>query len=216
MKAELPRFSAKSESHKELIQSILDNDITLVHGPAGTGKTALTIQTYLNLLTEKKIRKIVVVRLIADTFDEHLGALPGEITDKMHNFLGPILDNLRQIRTESQIQHLLNLKQLEVIPVSQVRGRSFVDTAIMVEEAQNMSSSMIFAILTRIGERSKIVVNGDTQQNDFSHRRSDGVSFASAILQDIPGAKVIEFKEENIVRHPIIKHLIKKRRELGI
>ena len=210
-----PSFSAKSEEQKNLIRSILTNDITLVQGPAGSGKTALSIQTLLNLLSEKSIRKIVVIRLIADTFDEHLGALPGELDLKMVHFLGPVLDNLYQIRTPAQVSRLIETKQLEIVPVSHVRGRSFIDTGVLIDECQNFSPSMVLACLTRIGERSKMILSGDPAQNDFSAKRNSGTEYAEQILEGIPGAGIVKFNEETIVRHPIIKHIVRRHQEIS-
>jgi phosphate starvation-inducible PhoH-like protein len=210
-----PSFSAKSEEQKNLIRSILTNDITLVQGPAGSGKTTLSVQTMLNLLSEKTIRKIVVIRLVADTFDEHVGALPGELDLKMSCFLGPILDALYQIRTPAQVNRLIETKQLEALPVSHVRGRSFIDTGVIVDEIQGLSPAMVLACLTRIGDRSKMVLCGDPAQNDFSHKRNSGTEYAEQILKDIPGAGVVTFSEENIVRHPIIKHIVRRHKEIS-
>ena len=200
----------KTKNQKEIVRSILSNDITLVHGPAGTAKTSITVNTLLDLLSSKEIRKIVVVRLIADTFDEHLGALPGECGDKLMPFLGPILDALSLIRTHSQIQRLIELKQIEVIPVSHVRGRSFNDCGIIVEEAQNCSPAMLLACLTRIGQRSKLVLTGDENQADFTHKRPEGISYAKYILEGIDRAGIIELGLDDIVRNDIIKSILRK------
>jgi phosphate starvation-inducible PhoH-like protein len=152
-----PRFSTRSAKQIELVRSIREKSITLVYGPAGTGKTSQSLQTLLDLIAEKKLSKIIVIRLITDTFDEHLGALPGEVDEKMLHFLGPILDNLYQIRTKSQVQFLINSGMLEVIPVSHVRGRTFVDCGVLIDEAQQMSSAMLLTCLTRIGVNVHIV-----------------------------------------------------------
>lgn len=209
-----PRFSARSDKQLELTRSIRENSITLVYGPAGTGKTSQSLQTLLDLLSEKKLRKIIVIRLITDTFDEHLGALPGEVDEKMLHFLGPILDNLYQIRTKSQVQFLINSGMLEVIPVSHVRGRTFIETGVIVEESQMMSPAMILAVLTRIGNNSKIVMNGDPSQHDLENKRPEGISYAVKLLKDIKDAGVIEFDEMQIIRHPIIRDIIRKHKQI--
>jgi len=203
-----PRFSTRSAKQIELVRSIREKSITLVYGPAGTGKTSQSLQTLLDLIAEKKLSKIIVIRLITDTFDEHLGALPGEVDEKMLHFLGPILDNLYQIRTKSQVQFLINSGMLEVIPVSHVRGRTFVDCGVLIDEAQQMSSAMLLTCLTRIGDRSKLIFCGDKGQSDFLHKRPEGISYLEFMLDGLKDCGVIKLGVEDIVRHGVIKEII--------
>lgn len=208
------RFSPRSQNQKDLITSIYNNSITLAIGPPGVGKTALSVQTLLSMLSEKKIRKIIVIRHIADTFDEHLGALPGEMDEKMIVYLGAILDNLYQLRTKSQIKMLLEKGELEAIPVSQVRGRTFIDCGIIIEESQNMSPAMQLACLTRIGERTKMVLTCDPEQDDFAYKKRYTVQYLENLLSDMKDVGVVKFDDSHIERHPIIIDLLKRHREI--
>jgi phosphate starvation-inducible PhoH-like protein len=206
------RFHPRNEAQKYLQTSIRQNSITLVTGPAGTGKTGLSIQTLIDMYKDRYLEKIVIVRLITDTFDEHLGALPGEKEEKLYHFLGPILDNLLQILTPGEVEYFISKKLIEVIPVSHLRGRSLVNAGVLVEEAQNMTPAMLLTLLTRIGTGSRIVINGDPEQADFYNR--NGISYALKLLDGLQDVGIIKFTDIHIERHPIIKEILARARQL--
>mgnify|MGYP006426667111 CR=1 FL=1 len=207
-------FQPRNSQQQKLLDSIYSNDITVVSGPAGSGKTLLSIQSLYRLYKQDKIRSIKVIRLIADTFGESLGALPGDSIEKLWDFAGPILDNLQQIIKEGELTDMFANKKIEIIPVSRVRGRSFNNAGVMIEEAQNMSKEMIIACLTRIGENSKFIVNGDPYQSDFYDR--NGISYAIDLCQGLAQTGIIRFKDDDIVRHPIIKALLQRKKQLEL
>jgi len=198
---------------KKLAQSIWQNDITLAFGSAGTGKTATTLQTFLDLMSHNHINKIVCVRLISDTFDEHLGALPGDKDEKLTPFLGPLMDNLTQLLKPGPLEYLLNKNQIEVIPVSHVRGRTFFQCGVIVDECQNMSDEMILTIATRIGEGSRMVFCGDPMQRDFRGR--NGIAYACRLFNNIEGVGVVHLPDQNICRHPLIKDILLQAKALA-
>jgi phosphate starvation-inducible PhoH-like protein len=199
---------------KEFVQSIWRNDITVCTGSAGVGKTAMTLQTFLDLMEQNHINKIICIRLVSDTCDEHLGALPGEISQKLSPFLAPIIDNLRQLITPAQIDYLISKEKLEVIPVSLVRGRTFANCGVLVDEAQNMSDHMILTVLTRIGEKSRMVICGDPEQVDIPGR--NGIVYARKLIHNLDGIGEVYLDDSNIRRHPLIGSILKKARELKL
>lgn len=205
-------FQPKNAQQQRLQDSIYKHDITVVSGAAGTGKTLISIQTLYRMYKIGDIDSIKIIRLISDTFGESLGALPGDRMEKLWDFAGPILDNLQQVINEGELTELFNNNKIEVIPVSRVRGRSFNKCGVIIEEAQNLSKEMLIACLTRIGEDSKFIVNGDPYQSDFRDR--NGIEYAVQLCEDIPGANTVKFSNAHIVRHPIISYLLERSKQL--
>lgn len=201
----LHKFQLTAEQ-KLAARSIWENDVTVLSGPAGSGKTLTALQTFLNLRKQKHLDKIVCVRLITDTFDEHLGALPGDKDEKMLHFLGPAMDNLEQLLNPGELDYELSKNKIEAIPVSYVRGRTFVRCGVLVDEAQNMTDEMILTISTRIGLGSRMVFCGDPQQRDFRGR--NGIVYASRLFEGLEGAGVIRLSKQSICRHDIIPHIL--------
>jgi phosphate starvation-inducible protein PhoH len=210
-KEDKQRFSLTADQ-KNLARSIWENDVTVCYGSAGTGKTATTLQTFLDLMAHKHIDKIVCVRLITDTFDEHLGALPGSQDEKLTPFLGPMLDNLQQLLKPGELEYDLKNGKIIVIPVSHVRGRTFYRSGVIVDEAQNMTNEMILTIATRIGEGARMVFCGDPDQSDFRGR--NGIRYATKLFEGIESAGTVYLSDENICRHPIIPDILKNARKL--
>lgn len=205
-------FPPKNSQQQRLQDSIYSNSITVVSGAAGTGKTLISIQSLYRLYKKGDIDSIKVIRLISDTFGESLGALPGDTLEKLWDFAGPILDNLQQVIPQGELLTLFENKQIEVIPVSRVRGRSFNNCGVIIEEAQNLSNEMLIACLTRIGENSHFIVNGDPYQSDFFGR--NGIEYAIKLCEGLPDTGVIRFSNSQIVRHPIIIQLLERCKEL--
>lgn len=197
---------------KFLARSIWENHVTVVSGAAGTGKTATTLQTFLDLMAHRHIDKIVCVRLITDTFDEHLGALPGDKDEKLTPFLGPMLDNLQQLLKPGELEYNLKNGKITVIPVSHVRGRTLYRCGVIVDESQNMTDEMILTIATRIGEGSRMVFCGDPEQCDFRGR--NGIKYAERLFKDLEGVGVVHLSDENICRHELIPDILERARQL--
>jgi len=196
----------RNAQQRRLQQSIHDNDITLVSGAAGTGKTLMSIQTLYRLFKKGDINSIKIVRLVAETHGEKVGPVPGSLLDKLRDFAGPIVDNLLNVIKESELNYMFSHGQLEVIPVSRLRGRSFSYTGVLFEEVQNMDSDMVITCLTRIGENSKFVLNGDPYQIDFKGR--NGISYAMRVCNDLENVGIIKFSDQHIERHPLIRPIL--------
>ena len=203
----------KDKKQEALLDSILNYDITVIKGPAGSGKTLLSIYQLYNLLKSHYIDKIYIVRLISECYDEKIGALPGELEDKLDYYTGPIRDNLAEFLPQGEIDYLFKNKQIEIIPVSYCRGRSFNNKGIIIEESQNLTPKALLTILTRIGRGTKLVFNGDDAQTDFLGR--SGMSFLHALLDGIPETNVVTFGNSQVVRHPIITHILDRVNSLG-
>ena len=209
-------FRPRTENQRLLVEAIRNNTIVVAIGPAGCGKTALCSQTAVELLfnPESPIERIVVVRLIADTHNEHLGALPGDRTDKLIHFGAPVLDNLRQLLPEWKIATMLQDHTLEIAPISHMLGRTFVNTAVLVEEAQCLDDSMVLLLLTRIGQGSILLINGDPYQKVISGR--NGIETAARLVEGLPGCAVVRLNESDIQRHPLVRAVLARAAQLDI
>lgn len=209
-----PKFELKSRFQRDACRDIKCSDITALIGLAGSGKTLMAIYTGMQLLKsqESSIKKIIIVRLAEESMGEKIGALPGELNEKLSYMVGPILDNLAHFLSPTEIKKLLLDEIIEVVPVSHLRGRSLSNTFILVEEVQNMDKNMVLTILTRIASGSKIVFTGDPAQMDFRGR--NGIFFLEDMLKDIDGCTIIDTPNSEIYRHPIISSLLDRAREL--
>lgn len=198
----------KNVHQKSLVESIYNNSITVVSGPAGSGKTLMSIQTLYKLYKAREIDQILVIRLIADTFGEHLGSLPGEKDEKLEHFLGPIKDNLDQFLPPGEVSALINQKVIEAIPVSHCRGRSFFRKGILIDEAQNMTHEMLLCLLTRLATQSRMVFNGDPMQVDFRGR--NGIHYLNSLLDGLDDIGIIKLSSNEILRHPLLSSIINR------
>jgi len=199
---------ARDQSQQAIQDSIANNSLTIISGPAGSGKTLLCIQSMYNLLITKRIEKILIIRLITETCDEDLGALPGEKDDKMLPFFMPIYDNLSVFLPKYEIDRLIENKLIECIPVSHCRGRSFNNVGVIVEETQNLSAHMALTVATRIGKNCHMAFNGDESQVDIKGRT--GLPYIIQLVYGLEDTNVIRLTSKHIQRHPLVKEIIKR------
>jgi phosphate starvation-inducible PhoH-like protein len=202
--------SAKTIGQKKLIISIKNNDIVICTGPAGTGKTYLSTGTALQYLfaPQSNIKKLVFMRPAKEACDEHLGALPGELSEKMSPWIKPIMDNMEEFISTSIIKNLFWEKKIEVVPLAYARGRSLNNAFIILDEAQSTTDKQLLMVLTRIGKGSKMVINGDLDQKDSVNL--NGLDDAMNRLQGVQGLGIVNMDGEDIVRHPMIKEILKR------
>jgi phosphate starvation-inducible PhoH-like protein len=198
----------RNKQQQRLVDSILFNPITVVIGPAGTGKSLLSIQTLYNLMKSGQIDQIFIIRLITETFGENIGSLPGQLSEKLNPFMGPIEDNLHEFLPPGEVEYLLRNNKIEVLPVSFCRGRSFINKGVIIEESQNLTPEMILTISTRIGRNSKLVFNGDSKQTDFYDR--NGALYLKELYSDLEDTDVIEMHSHDIQRHSMISKILDK------
>lgn len=196
----------RGKHQRDLVDSIRMNPITVAIGPAGSGKTLLSVQTLYSFMKSGLIDQIFVIRLITETFGENIGSLPGELNEKLNPFMGPLIDNLSEFLPKGEVDYLVKNKKIEVIPVSHCRGRSFINKGVIIEESQNLTPEMIITISTRIGRNSKLVFNGDMKQTDFYGR--NGVCYLKQLYANLEGSEIIEFNNSDIQRNPLISKIL--------
>ncbi len=201
------KVKARTPGQSKYIEAIRKHDLTFAVGPAGTGKTYLAVATAVEAYKQKQIRKIVLVRPAVEA-GENLGFLPGDLQAKINPYLRPLLDALYEMMDYDQIKQLMERDTIEVIPLAYMRGRTFNEAFVILDEAQNTTVSQMKMFLTRMGEHSKMVVAGDMTQNDLPPHTRSGLSDALQRLQDIKGVGVVRLKAKDIVRHRLVQDIV--------
>ena len=197
----------KTPSQKAYIKAIKENDIVFGIGPAGTGKTYLAMAMALKYLKENRISKIILTRPAVEA-GEKLGFLPGGIAEKVHPYLTPLYDALYDMVDFDKANYLLEKGVIEIAPLAFMRGRTLNDAFIILDEAQNTTREQMKMFLTRIGFGSKAVITGDITQIDLPKKKESGLLDAVRILKGIEGIGFVEFRKEDVVRHPIVQKII--------
>jgi len=193
-----------NEEQKLAKQTILTNTISVINGKAGSGKTLLACQVALQMLLDKKVKKIIVTRPTVSK--EDLGFLPGGIQEKMDPWIAPIYGNMYQLLRRERIDQLINTSAIEIVPVSYMRGRTFVDSCVIVDECQNLEHPQIKMILQRIGLGSLMMFCGDTDQIDLKHSNASGLQFLSRASERVEGLCTIDLLQNH--RHPILDEIL--------
>ena len=201
-------ITPKGPSQHNFIQSIKAADIVLSIGPAGTGKTFLAVAMAIEGLLKRHFKKIVLVRPAVEA-GEKLGFLPGDIAEKIHPYLMPLYDALNHMMEENQVRQLIEDGAIEIAPLAYMRGRTLSDAFIILDEAQNATKEQMKMFLTRLGFRSKMVVTGDITQIDLLHKKDSGLVQVKTLLKKVKGIKFIYFSEKDVVRHELVKKIIK-------
>ena len=205
-----PRKSviARSEKQSEYIKALKENDIVISLGPAGTGKSFLAVSVAVTLLMEKKIDRVILSRPAVEA-GEKLGFLPGDMKEKVDPYLRPLYDALYELFGADKIDKKIENGEIEIAPLAFMRGRTLKNCFAILDEAQNATETQIKMFLTRIGENSKLVVNGDPSQIDLINKNQSGLIKTRKILKDLNEIKVIEFDYNDVVRHPLVSKIIK-------
>jgi len=204
----------RSPRQKEYIEAIKNNDIVFAIGPAGTGKTYLAIATALAALKNREIERIFVSRPVVEA-GENLGFLPGDLQEKIDPYLRPIFDALRDMIGIDRMQRMIGAGTLEIAPLAYMRGRTLNNAFAILDEAQNSTIMQMKMFLTRMGVNSKAIITGDITQIDLVDPRRSGLVAVMDILADVEGIKFIEFGEEDVVRHRLVRRIIKAFTEKG-
>ena len=199
---------ARSEKQSEYIKALKENDIVISIGPAGTGKSFLAVSVAVTLLMEKKIDRVILSRPAVEA-GEKLGFLPGDMKDKVDPYLRPLYDALYELFGADKIDKKIETGEIEIAPLAFMRGRTLKNCFAILDEAQNATETQIKMFLTRIGENSKLVVNGDPSQVDLINKKNSGLIKSKNILKDIKEIKLIEFDHKDVVRHPLVTKIIK-------
>ncbi len=197
----------RTEGQARYIEMIRSHDLTIATGPAGTGKTFLAVATAVESLKAEQIRKIVLVRPAVEA-GENLGFLPGDLRAKLNPYLRPLLDALNDMVDFDQARNLMEREVIEVVPLAYMRGRTLNDAFIILDEAQNTTVAQMKMFLTRMGQRSKMVISGDTSQLDLPKGVASGLADAVQRLSKIKGVGVMQLQNSDIVRHRLVQKIV--------
>jgi len=199
---------ARSEKQSEYIKALKENDIVMSLGPAGTGKSFLAVSVAITLLMDKKIDRVILSRPAVEA-GEKLGFLPGDMKEKVDPYLRPLYDALYELFGADKIDKKIETGEIEIAPLAFMRGRTLKNCFAILDEAQNATETQIKMFLTRIGENSKLVVNGDPSQVDLINKSHSGLIKSKNILKDLKEIKIIEFDHNDVVRHPLVSKIIR-------
>ena len=200
--------SPRTPNQLAYVKAIQENDVTFGLGPAGTGKTYLAMAVGLNLLKQRKIHRIILTRPAVEA-GEALGFLPGDLKEKIAPYLRPLYDAINDMLIPEEAERYLDEGVIEIAPLAFMRGRTLSRSFVILDEAQNTTREQMFMTLTRLGEESKIVVTGDATQVDLKPGVRSGLHEAEHALGNINNISFIRFSPADIVRHPIVEHIVK-------
>ena len=205
-----PRSSviARSKKQSDYIKALKENDIVISLGPAGTGKSFLAVSVAVSLLMEKKVERVILSRPAVEA-GEKLGFLPGDMKEKVDPYLRPLYDALYELFGSDKIDKKIATGEIEIAPLAFMRGRTLKNCFAILDEAQNATETQIKMFLTRIGENSKLVVNGDPSQIDLINKSQSGLIKSKNILKGLNEIKIIEFDHTDVVRHPLVSKIIR-------
>ena len=198
----------RSEKQKEYVRALRQSEIIISAGPAGTGKTFLAVAIGLTMLLEKKIERIILSRPAVEA-GERLGFLPGDMKEKVDPYLRPLYDSLYDLFHFEKIQRMIEIGDIEIAPLAFMRGRTLKNSFAILDEAQNATDTQIKMFLTRIGENSKIVVNGDPSQIDLPNKQASGLERSKKLLSHLNEISVVDFDHSDVVRHPLVSKIVK-------
>ena len=199
---------ARSEKQSAYIKALKENDIIMSLGPAGTGKSFLAVSVGVTMLMEKKIDRVILSRPAVEA-GEKLGFLPGDMKEKVDPYLRPLYDALYELFGADKIEKKIESGEIEIAPLAFMRGRTLKNCFAILDEAQNATETQIKMFLTRIGENSKLVVNGDPTQIDLINKTQSGLIKSKNLLKDIDEIKILEFDHNDVVRHPLVSKIIR-------
>ena len=192
---------------------ILNNTVTLLKGQAGSGKTLLACQIALDMFFTRQVEKIIITRPVVAAADD-IGYLPGSMKEKMDPWLAPIYANLYMLYNKETIDKLVDNQSIEILPFAFVRGRTFVNAVVIVDEAQNVNHSQTEMIVGRLGLNSKMIFCGDTSQIDLRNKKESGIDFFKTLETRVSGVKVITLLQNH--RHPIVPQILDVYKEYGL
>ena len=200
-------IKVKNVSQFKYIETIDYSTITFGIGPAGTGKTFLAVASAVKMYNDEKIKKIVLTRPAVEA-GERLGYLPGDLSQKIDPYLVPLFDSLEYFFGNETLQYLIDKRNIEIVPLAYMRGRTLNNACIILDEAQNATVSQIKMFLTRLGEDSKMIITGDETQIDLNNKDFSGLKKTRKSLSNIEEISVVEFKNSDIVRNKIVSKIL--------
>ena len=198
----------KTRGQNEYLRLIMENDIVIGIGPAGTGKTYLAVAAAVDALSKKRVRRIVLARPAVDA-GESLGFLPGDMQAKVDPYLRPLYDALEDMMPQERVVKALETRTIEIAPLAYMRGRTLSDAFVILDEAQNATNAQMKMFLTRLGVNSKTVITGDKTQIDLQRREESGLLQVERILPGIEGIGFHYLDDADVVRHRLVREIIK-------
>lgn len=200
-------IKGRSENQQLLIDSFNKNDMIFAVGPAGTGKTYLSIALAVKAMKEKNAKKIILSRPAVEA-GEKLGFLPGDMKDKIDPYLQPLYDALEDMIPAAKLLDMMDKHIIQIAPLAFMRGRTLSDAVVILDEAQNTTPAQIRMFLTRMGWNTKMIITGDMTQIDLPHEQKSGLKEALQLLSGIEGISVVEFNKKDIVRHKLVTRIV--------
>lgn len=197
----------RGPGQRDYVRTIRENDLTFCVGPAGTGKTYLAVAVAVSLLKHRKIKRLVLVRPAVEA-GEKLGYLPGDLQAKVNPYLRPLFDAMHDMMAFDQIKRYMQNDVIEVVPLAFMRGRTLNNAVIILDEAQNATTSQMLMFLTRLGHHSKMIVTGDDSQSDLPGGEASGFDEAVARLEGMSGVGVVRLTSREIVRHVLVRRVV--------
>lgn len=202
------RIVPKTVNQKKLVAAVEENDLVFAIGPAGTGKTYISVAMAVRALKNKEVKKIIITRPAVEA-GENLGFLPGDLKEKIDPYLRPIYDALSDMIPAEKLRYYKDNGIVEIAPLAYMRGRTLNDAYVLLDEAQNTTPMQIKMFLTRMGPQSKVIITGDRSQIDLPRRQSSGLIETIKVLKDVKGIGFVELDERDVVRHRLVKAIIK-------
>ena len=197
----------RSPNQEKLVSAAQSNDVVFAIGPAGTGKTYVAVAMAVAALNDHRVKRIVLSRPAVEA-GEQLGFLPGDFYEKVDPYLQPLYDALGDMMPREQMAEYLEQDRVEVVPLAYMRGRTLKDSFVILDEAQNVTTSQMKMFLTRLGPKSQAIVTGDITQTDLKHRSESGLVQVQHILKDIKGIDFVYLEREDVVRHRLVREII--------
>ena len=194
-----------NEEQKVAKAKILDNTVTILRGKAGSGKSLLAANVALDLLFSKEIEKIIITRPTV-VAGQDIGFLPGDVNEKLAPFTAPVYENMHRLYNKEKIEKCIQEGEIEIVPVSFMRGRNFTNCLVVVDEAQNLTDNQTELLLTRICEGSKMIFCGDGAQIDLKDRKTSGFDVVCKHMKDVTGFNVVTLEKNH--RHPIVDEIL--------
>jgi len=201
-------IKSKSPNQRKFVEAVKKNDIVFAIGPAGTGKTYIAVALAVRALKNKEIKRIIITRPAVEA-GENLGFLPGDLQEKIDPYLRPVYDALDDMIPSEKLKYYRENRVIEIAPLAYMRGRTLSNAFILLDEAQNTTPMQIKMFLTRLGKNSKLIINGDRTQIDLRSNQKSGLDDAIQILKNIKGIGHVELNEKDVIRHPVVKDIIK-------
>jgi phosphate starvation-inducible PhoH-like protein len=197
----------KTVNQQKLVDAVKENDLVFALGPAGTGKTYISVALAVRALKNKSVKKIIITRPAVEA-GENLGFLPGDLKEKIDPYLRPIYDGLNDMIPFEKLRYYMEREIIEIAPLAYMRGRTLNNAFILLDEAQNTTPMQMKMFLTRMGPDSKMIVTGDASQIDLPSKQSSGLKEAIRILRDVRGIGMVELNEKDVVRHRLVRDII--------